>query len=59
MCASLLGVEDDEMISEFLVDNLRQDGHAVTIVETVSDALVALRRTRTDIALIDVSLPTS
>ena len=57
MCASLLVVEDDEMISEFLVDNLRQDGHAVTVVGTVTDALVALRRTRTEIALIDVSLP--
>ncbi|MBJ7334517.1 MAG: response regulator transcription factor, partial [Thermoleophilia bacterium] len=57
MCASLLVVEDDEMISEFLVDNLRQDGHAVTVVGTVTDALVALRRARTEIALIDVSLP--
>ena len=57
MCASLLVVEDDEIISEFLVDNLRQDGHAVTVVGTVTDALVALRRARTEIALIDVSLP--
>ncbi|MEI7439822.1 MAG: response regulator, partial [Thermoleophilia bacterium] len=57
MCASLLVVEDDETISEFLVDNLRQDGHAVTVVGTASDALVTLRRARPDIALIDVTLP--
>lgn len=57
MCASLLVVEDDETISEFLVDNLRQDGHSVTVVGTATDALVTLRRARPDIALIDVSLP--
>ena len=29
MCANLLIVEDDEAVREFLVDNLREDGHAV------------------------------
>ena len=31
MCAHLLIVEDDETIAEFLVDNLRQDGHALLV----------------------------
>jgi DNA-binding response OmpR family regulator len=57
MCAHLLIVEDDETISEFLVDNLRQDGHAVTTVMTASDAIAVLRRGAPEIALVDVSLP--
>lgn len=57
MCAHLLIVEDDETISEFLVDNLRQDGHAVTSVMTANDAIAVLRRGAPEIALVDVSLP--
>jgi DNA-binding response OmpR family regulator len=57
MCAHLLIVEDDETIAEFLVDNLRQDGHAVTPVTTASEAVAVLRRGVPEIALVDVSLP--
>lgn len=57
MCAHLLIVEDDETVSEFLVDNLRQDGHAVTSVVTANDAIAVLRRGAPEIALVDVSLP--
>ncbi len=57
MCAHLLIVEDDETVSEFLVDNLRQDGHAVTSVMTANDAIAVLRRGAPEIALVDVSLP--
>ena len=57
MCAHLLIVEDDETIAEFLVDNLRQDGHAVTPVATASEAVAVLRRGVPEIALVDVSLP--
>ena len=57
MCAPLLIVEDDESITEFLVDNLRQDGHAVTTVASAVDAVAVLRRGVPEIALVDVSLP--
>lgn len=57
MCAHLLIVEDDETIAEFLVDNLRQDGHAVTPVATATEAIAVLRRGVPEIALVDVSLP--
>ena len=57
MCAHLLIVEDDETIAEFLVDNLRQDGHAVTTVASAADAVAVLRRGVPEIALVDVSLP--
>jgi DNA-binding response OmpR family regulator len=57
MCAHLLIVEDDETIAEYLVDNLRQDGHAVTPVATAMEAVAVLRRGVPEIALVDVSLP--
>ncbi len=57
MCASLLVVEDDDTIAEFLAENFREDGHQVTTVGTAAEAVSALRRTRSDIALIDVGLP--
>ena len=57
MCAHLLIVEDDETVAEFLVDNLREDGHAVTTAATASDAIAILRRGVPEIALVDVSLP--
>ena len=44
MCAHLLIVEDDETIAEFLVDNLRQDGHAVTTVASAADAVAVSTR---------------
>ncbi len=57
MCANLLLVEDDPTVSVFLAENLREDGYAVTTVETVSEGLATLRRASIDIALVDISLP--
>lgn len=57
MCAHVLIVEDDDTIREFLADNLRQDGHAVTTAGGVSEAAAALRRAGADIAMVDVALP--
>jgi len=57
MCAHLLIIEDDETVSEFLVDNLREDGHAVTTAASVGEAVAVLRRGTVELALIDVSLP--
>lgn len=57
MCANLLIVEDDDSIADFLADNLREDGHAVSIASSARDAAVALRRGSADIALVDVTLP--
>lgn len=57
MGASLLVVEDDETISEFLADNLREDGHAVSLAVCRREAAARLRRSRVDIALVDIGLP--
>ena len=57
MCAHLLVVEDDDTIREFLVDNLREDGHAVVAAQCVKEAATSLRRAPAEIALVDVSLP--
>ena len=57
MCAHVLIVEDDDTVREFLADNLRQDGHSVTVTGGVSEAAAALRRNGADVALVDVSLP--
>ena len=57
MRASLLVVEDDQRTADFLADNLRQDGYDVVSVGSVAEAVASLRRSRADIALIDVGLP--
>lgn len=57
MCANLLIVEDDDTVREFLVDNLREDGHAVATATGLQEAATSLRRRGADIALVDVSLP--
>ena len=57
MCANLLIVEDDETVREFLLDNLREDGHSVATASGVREAATSLRRRDADIALVDVSLP--
>jgi DNA-binding response OmpR family regulator len=57
MCAHLLIVEDDETVRDFLVDNLREDGHTVSTAGGVKEGALALRRQGAEIALVDVSLP--
>ncbi len=57
MGASLLVVEDDEAISDFLAENLREDGHAVSLASCRREAAARLRRSRVDIVLVDIGLP--
>ncbi|MGI9116699.1 MAG: response regulator transcription factor [Gaiellales bacterium] len=57
MCAHLLIVEDDPAVAEFLTDNLREDGYAVSIASTAQEAVAMLKRSSADIALVDVTLP--
>lgn len=55
--ATLLLVEDDEIASAFLADNLTADGYAVLSAST-TDAARRLLATRTvDLAIIDLGLP--
>jgi DNA-binding response OmpR family regulator len=55
--ATLLLVEDDPIVSEFLADNLTADGYELLVADSVRDALRALERCRPDLALIDLGLP--
>jgi DNA-binding response OmpR family regulator len=55
--ATLLLVEDDPVVGEFLADNLTADGYELLVAETVRDGLRALERVRPDLALIDLGLP--
>jgi len=57
MGASLLIVEDEPSITDFLADNLRQDDHQVATARSVAEAVTVLDRARTDLVLIDVGLP--
>lgn len=55
--ASVLVVEDDPLIAEHLQSALTRWGWRVTaVVDTVAEALRAVRRDRPDLALVDVSL---
>jgi DNA-binding response OmpR family regulator len=57
MGASLLIIEDEPSIVDFLVDNLRQDDHRVCTAGSIVDGLKVLATVRPEIALIDVGLP--
>ena len=57
MGASLLIIEDEASILDFLADNLRQDEHDVTCASSAGEGLALLVSLRPDIALIDVGLP--
>jgi DNA-binding response OmpR family regulator len=57
MGASLLIIEDEAAIADFLAENLRQDDHDVETAGSVGDAMRRLERERPAIAVIDVGLP--
>jgi DNA-binding response OmpR family regulator len=57
MGATLLIVEDEPAILDFLADNLQQDEHRVVRAGTMAAAAAGLVRERPEIALIDVGLP--
>ena len=54
---SALLVDDDPSIVDFLADNLAADRFAVQIAVSGEQALELVRRSRPDVALVDVGLP--
>lgn len=57
MSKSLLIVEDDARVADFLVRGLRAEGYVPTAVGSAEVALPLLRQGRFDLALLDVMLP--
>ena len=57
MGVSLLVIEDEPAILDFLADNLRQDDHRVVGASSLAQGALLLAEVRPDIALIDVGLP--
>jgi DNA-binding response OmpR family regulator len=55
--ATLLLVEDDAGVRQFLAENLSADGYELVLAGTLREALRALERHRPDLALVDVGLP--
>jgi len=54
---SVLVVEDDDALRSFLHGNLTADRFSVEATKSAEEALVALRNSRPDAALLDLSLP--
>ncbi len=57
MGVSLLVIEDEPAILEFLADNLRMDDHRVVGASSLAQGALLLAEVRPDITLIDVGLP--
>jgi DNA-binding response OmpR family regulator len=57
MSTTLLLIEDDAVVREFLTDNLTADGYTVLTAETLADGLRLLEYKHPDLALVDVGLP--
>jgi two-component system phosphate regulon response regulator PhoB len=55
--ARILVVEDEKDLQEIIAYNLRQSGHAVTVVGSGRDALTAVADARPDLLLLDLMLP--
>ena len=55
----ILLVEDNEILCDVLVRNLRARGHIVSVVHEVEDALAVLRACAIDLILLDIHLPDS
>ncbi len=55
--ASVLIVDDDEINRDILSRQLQRLGFAVTAVETGSEAMVSLRQSKFDVALVDLMMP--
>ena len=54
---SLLLVEDDPILQQFLAENLTADGYELTVAETVRDGLRELEHRQPDLAIVDLGLP--
>ena len=54
---SLLLVEDDPILQQFLAENLAADGYELTVAETVRDGLRELQYKQPDLAIVDLALP--
>jgi DNA-binding response OmpR family regulator len=54
---TILVAEDDGAIADVLVDILTEEGYAVQVVASGSDALAALQAEQIDLVLPDLSLP--
>ena len=57
--AHILLVEDNEILCDVLVRNLRARGHAVSVVHEVKGALAILQTCDIDLILLDIHLPDS
>jgi CheY-like chemotaxis protein len=57
--AHILLVEDNEVLCEVLVRNLRARGYTVSVVHDVAGALAILRACHVDLILLDINLPDS
>lgn len=55
--ASILLVDDDEMIREFVHEALRQAGHRVHLAENGLEGLAALEKALVDLVLVDLVMP--
>lgn len=55
--ARILVVEDDHVIRELLVVNLKMEGHEAVTAADGNEALGAVARTHPDVVLLDMMLP--
>jgi DNA-binding response OmpR family regulator len=54
---SVLVVDDERAVCDFLVDFLRGEGYKTHIAYTATDALTSIERHHPDIVLLDIRLP--
>jgi two-component system response regulator MprA len=54
---TILVAEDDAAIADILIEVFADEGYAVQIAASGTDALAALQTDRLDLALLDLSLP--
>lgn len=57
MPITVLVIEDEPSITDFLCENLRADDIAVQIATTLAEGVEKLARHQPDVALVDISLP--
>ena len=55
--STVLVIDDEPRIVEFLVENLRADDYTVLIAENGTDAIEVLKKSRPNVILLDVVLP--
>ena len=55
--ANILVVDDDQDLSEFMVELLVKDGYKVSAVNNINDSLYKLKNDIFDIVLLDLKLP--